>query len=106
MPSSFPFYMVNIDGSIFKDKKEAGVGIVIRDHVGNFIAGLSKKFLWPLGAIEVEAKTSESGLEFVKDVGIHDFVLEGDSLNVFHALCGNSHAASTITTLIYGVQVS
>ena len=44
MPSSFPFYKVNVDGAIFKDQKEAGVGVVIRDHVGNFNASLSKKF--------------------------------------------------------------
>ena len=37
---------------------------------------------------------------------IQDFILEGDSLNILHALCGNSHAASTITTLIHGVQVA
>ena len=60
MPSSFPFYKVNIDGVIFKDKKEAGVGVVILDHVWNFIVGLSKKFWSPLGVIEVEAKTFES----------------------------------------------
>ena len=64
MPSSFPFYKVNVHGSIFKDTKEAEVGFVIPDHVGNFIAGLSKKFRCPLGAIEVEAKTFESSLEF------------------------------------------
>ena len=51
MPSSFPFYKVNIDWAIFKDQKDAWVGVVIRDPVGNFIAGLSKKFGCPLGAI-------------------------------------------------------
>ena len=106
MPSSFPFYKINVDGAIFKDKKEAGEGVVIQDPVGNFIAGLSKKFGCPLGAIEVEAKAFESSLEFAKNMDIQDFVLEGDSLNIVHALCGNSHAASTITTLIYGVQVA
>ena len=74
--------------------------------MGNFIAGLSKKFQCPLGAIEVEAKAFKSGLEFAKDMGIQDFVLEGDSLNIVHALTGNSHAASTITALIYGMQVA
>ena len=107
MPSSFPLYKVNVDGSTFQDKKKkTGVGVVIRDHIWNFIAGLSKKFRCPLGAIEVEAKTFESSLEFDKDVGIHEFVLEGDSLNIIHGLCQNSHAASTINTLIYGVQVA
>ena len=51
------------------------MGVVIRDHVGNFIASLSKKFWCPLGAIEVEVKAFESGLEFVKDMGIQDFFL-------------------------------
>ena len=55
MPSYFPFYKVNVDGAIFKDQKEAGVWVVIRDNVGNFIAGLIKKFQCPLKVIEVEA---------------------------------------------------
>ena len=103
MPSSFPFYKVNVDGAFFNEQKEVEVGVVIWDHVGNFIAGLSKKFRCPLGAIEVEAKAFESGLEFAKGMGIQDFVLEGDSLNIVHALSGNSHATSTIAALIYGM---
>ncbi|XP_075662878.1 uncharacterized protein LOC142632325 [Castanea sativa] len=107
-PPAFPFYKVNVDGAVFvfKEQKKAGVGVVIQDHVGNFIAGLSKKFRCPLGAIEVEAKAFESGLESVKDMGIQDFVLKGDSLNIVHALSGNSHAASTIAALIYEMQVT
>ena len=105
-PLAFPFYKINIDGAVFKEQKEAGVRVVIRDHFGNFIAGLSMKFRFPLGAIEVEAKAFESGLEFAKDMGIQDIVLEEDSLNIVHALSGNSHAASTIATLIYGMQVT
>ncbi|XP_030943841.1 uncharacterized protein LOC115968561 [Quercus lobata] len=105
-PPAFPFYKVNIDGVVFKEQKEAGVGVVIRDHVGNFIVGLSKKFRCPLGAIEVEAKAFESSWEFAKDMGIQDFVLEGDPLNIVPALSGNSHVASTIAALNYGMQVT
>ena len=93
-PLAFPFCKVNVDEAVFKEQKEVRVGVVIRDHVGNFIAGLSKKFQCPLWAIEVKAKAFESGLEFAKDMGIQGFVLEGDSLNIVHALRGNSHAAS------------
>ena len=39
-------------------------------------------------------------------MGIQDIVLEEDSLNIVHALSGNSHAASTIAALIYGMQVT
>ena len=105
-PLAFPFYKINIDGAVFKEQKEAGVGVVIRDHVGNFIVGLSKQFQGPLGAIEVEAKAFESSWEFAKDMGIQDFVLEGDSHNIVHALSGNSHATSTIVALIYGMGVT
>ena len=28
-PLAFPFYKVNIDGAVFKEQKEAGVGVVI-----------------------------------------------------------------------------
>ena len=85
-PPAFPFYKVNVDG--------------------NFIVGFSKKFQCPLGATEVEAKAFESSLEFAKDMGIQDFVLEGDSHNIVHALSGNSHATSTIVALIYGMGVT
>ena len=43
-PLAFPFYKVNVDEAVFKEQKEVRVGVVIRDHVGNFIAGFSKKF--------------------------------------------------------------
>ena len=41
---------------------------------------LSKKVDAPLGPLEIEAKAFEVGLQFTKDVGIHDLILEGDSL--------------------------
>ena len=44
-----------MDGVVFEIKNEASVGVVIRYHKGNFIAGLSKKFRFPLGAVEIEA---------------------------------------------------
>ena len=55
LPPIGPSYKVNVDGAMFKIKNEASVGVVIRYHKGNFIAGLSKKFRFPLGAVEIEA---------------------------------------------------
>ena len=57
-----------MDGAVFSNNKEVGLGVVIRDHVGNFITGLSKKFWYSLGGIEVEEKSFESGLVFAKDM--------------------------------------
>ena len=63
-PPTAPTYKVNVNGAVFSSQKEAGVGVIIRDHVGNFIAGLSEKLQAPLGAIEVETKAFEYGLLF------------------------------------------
>ncbi|KAL0017569.1 hypothetical protein SO802_004638 [Lithocarpus litseifolius] len=103
-PPQLPFYKVNVNGAVFGKQKEAGVGVVIRDHEGNFIAGLSKKFKAPSGATEVEAKAFETGITFAKEVGIQDFVLEGDSLTIVNALCEKTSAPSSVASLIYGIK--
>ena len=81
-PSNYPSYKVNVDAARFMAQKAVGEGVIIRDHQGKFIAGLSKKFHAPLGIIEAEVKAFEAGIVFAKEVGIRDLVVEGDSLNV------------------------
>ena len=72
----------------------ASVGVIIHDHKGNFIAGLSKKIHAPLGTIEVEAKAFEARIIFAKEVGIRDFV---------QALKECSLAQSSASALVYGM---
>lgn len=101
-----PSYKVNVDGAVFKSKKEVGVGVVIRDHKGNFIVGLSKKLWFPLGAVEIKAKTFETRMIFAGEIRIQDFVLEGDSLILVWALCDTSPALVSIAHVIYGVRAA
>ena len=44
----------------------------------------------PLGAIETEAKALEAGMQFARDVGIQEFILESDSLVLIRSLMGLS----------------
>ena len=83
-------YKVNVDGAVFRSQRTAGVGVLIRDCHGQVIAALSKKICAPLGPLEVEAKAFEAGIQFAKDVGIQDFIVEGDSMILYNALCGNT----------------
>ncbi|XP_075645647.1 protein neprosin-like [Castanea sativa] len=80
-PPTRPRYKINVDGSVFSTLESVGVGVLIRDSEGQVIAVLSKKINAPLGALEVEARAVEVGLEFARDTGVHDFILEGDSLS-------------------------
>ena len=69
------------------------------------VAALSKKINAPLGALEVEAKAVEAGLHFARDIGINDFIMEGDSLVVYNALCGHSSPPSSMASVISGMLV-
>ena len=46
------------------------------------------------------------GLEFARDVGVHDFVLEDDSLVVYNALYGSSTPPFMIAPIIWGILMS
>ena len=56
LPPSHGYYKVNIDGAVFSKRKQAGAGVVIKDSEGEVIAALSKRWPYPLGALEAEAK--------------------------------------------------
>ena len=73
---------------------------MIKDSYGQVITALSRKINAPLGALEVEAKAFEVGLEFARDVGVQDFILEGDSLVVYNALYGFSTPPSAIAFVV------
>ena len=75
-----------MDGVVFKEINESGVGVIVRDVDGLVVAALCKKIHAPLGPLEVEVKAFESSLQFAKDVGLQEFILEGDSLNMVRAL--------------------
>ena len=70
------------------------------------VATLSKKIHAPLGPLEVEAKAFELGLEFAKDIGLQEFILEGDSLNVGRVLQGLSFPPVSVMPIIYEIQSS
>ena len=79
-------YKINVDGAVFGAQKAAGIGILIRDAEGSVVGACSKKINAPLGAMEVEAKALGAGVQFAKDLLIHDILLESDSLNLINDL--------------------
>ncbi|XP_075659272.1 uncharacterized protein LOC142629188 [Castanea sativa] len=91
---------VNVDGAIFSNKKQVGIGVIIRDSAGLVIAALSRKLALPLGVLETEAKAMEVGVQFALDVGVRDVTLEGDSLFICNALQGLGEASSSVHNII------
>ena len=63
-----------------------GIGVIVRDWHGHFVATMCKQLHAPLGPIESESKVVEIGMQFAKQLGLSDIIMEGDSLMVSRAL--------------------
>ena len=58
-----------------------------------------------MGPLEVEAKAFEAGLQLAWDLGLQNVVLEGDSLVIVRALCGQSDPPPSVDSLCLGMQL-
>ena len=103
-PSSEEWYKVNVDGAVFKESSSYGIGIIIRNEKGELMGAMSKKLDFPLGALEVEAKAFEEGLQFAGDLGLKQVELEGDAKGATDALKGCYSPPISIKMIIEGIK--
>lgn len=64
---------------------------------------MAMKIHAPLGALEAEAKAFEAGIIFVKDVGVQDIILEGDSMIMYRALTELSPPPQSVASIVEGI---
>ena len=79
-------FKINFDGAIFAKEKCSSLGAIIRDREGLVIASMAARVPQQLQPIEIEALAAYKALEFAREVGISEAVLEGDSSLVMTAL--------------------
>ncbi|KAL6208458.1 hypothetical protein ACLB2K_019407 [Fragaria x ananassa] len=86
---------VNVDGSWDEQTKISGIGNVIRNHMGECLAGASLYGKYN-SAIEVEADAVVWGLQLAERLRIRSIVVEGDCYEVFSAIIiGEFHLCLT-----------
>nr|POF11716.1 hypothetical protein CFP56_49253 [Quercus suber] len=95
---------INVDGALSKPSCSTGIRVVIWDDARIIVAALSKHFHVSLGPLEVEAKSFEAGLQLAWDLGLQNVALEGDSLVIVHALCGQSNPPSSVDSLCIALR--
>ena len=81
-------YNVNVDRAVFTSLKSSGIRVVIRNEDGQIMGAISKNLPLPLGALEVEAKALEWGIELARDLGLWEVELESDAQVVVKVVTG------------------
>ncbi|KAB2602100.1 hypothetical protein D8674_003105 [Pyrus ussuriensis x Pyrus communis] len=86
-------FALNVDGvwnanRLVGNRLIGGMGVVLRDSVGNFLAGLSKSL--PYSLVLASSK------------GFQNIVIESDSLQITQALCASSLDLSHIGLIVEG----
>ena len=79
-------YNVNFDGALFNSENSVGLGVVIRNDMGQVMVSLSQKTTLPFTAIEVEAMAARRALKLALETGFDRVILEGDSQILITAL--------------------
>jgi ribonuclease HI len=80
------FVKVNWDATTNKNKKKIGIGIIIRDSMGATMTTLSKPKDYIVALDIAEAMAVLRALHFSRELGFYMVILEGDALQVVHAL--------------------
>ncbi|CAL2275834.1 unnamed protein product [Prunus armeniaca] len=87
-PPPMGFVKVNIDGSWQSNGRKAGVGVVIRNSVGEFLGGLAASRVGH-SALEVEAEAAVMGLLLAANLGYSDVYVESDSKTLVDGIKGD-----------------
>ena len=93
-------FKLNFDGASFPELGKAGLGVAVHDSQGNVIASLSKQAPLPFSSDIVEAMAATRALVIAQELGIVEFVLEGDSEVVINSLRSSEASFSSFGHLL------
>ena len=79
-------YKINYDGALSSADNKSGIGIVVRDCHGEVIASLIQQLDQAYQPVEVEAMVANKAVEFGSELGLHNAIIEGNSVVVAMAL--------------------
>jgi len=79
---------------------KVGLGVVVHDSQGSMIASLSEQAPLPFSSDIVEAMAAARALIFAQELGITEFVLEGDSEVVVNSLRSKETSFSSFGHLL------
>ncbi|KAK9928384.1 hypothetical protein M0R45_025521 [Rubus argutus] len=84
-PPSPGWLKVNVDGPFHVATNTGGIGMVIRDFLGHFVAGHAAPLTHECSPEQVEVMAILSAVHFIHDLGFQPVIIQSDSLQVVQA---------------------
>ena len=97
---------INFDGAVFSSGNATGIGVVIRNNLGQVIASCSQRLSQAYSSTDVEALAAAKAVSFAAEIGITKAVLEGDSFTIMNALSSDHHSLAPFGLIINDVKFS
>ena len=93
-------YKANYDGAYFAEEEDSGIGVVVRNDLGQVMASLAEKLAMPPTVEILETMAARRAMIFMEELGLCRAIFEGDSKTVVKALSGDCPDPSCIGHII------
>uniref|UniRef100_A0ACD5XPQ5 Uncharacterized protein n=3 Tax=Avena sativa TaxID=4498 RepID=A0ACD5XPQ5_AVESA len=97
--------VVNSDAALFSSSSRMGVGVVIRDHTGSFLAACSKLLDEVTSPEIAEALAIRSAISLARDEGLNDFILVSDCLSVIQRIQSPVRDRSMVGVVVEDIKI-
>ncbi|CAN1818577.1 Transposon TX1 uncharacterized 149 kDa protein [Linum perenne] len=82
------FVKCNVDIAVFTEERRSGAGMVVRDHLGQFLHTISQRRSWLGDTRELELDCLLEAMTWMRGMGYRKVVFETDNQEVVNALHG------------------
>lgn len=89
-PPPVDFVKINVDGAVFQQCGEIGLGVIVRDANGVIVAWRQDRYASFCSAECVEALATKMGFQLAIDRGWQCIIIEGDCANVLRNIESNN----------------
>ena len=86
-PSGVFVYKLNVDASFLSTQTKGGVGGVIRDARGHFVAAFAKPLAHAASPKQSELLAIREGFDLLRSLNLHNVIIESDSMEAIAEAC-------------------
>jgi ribonuclease HI len=103
-PPPVGWHKINWDAALGQHRDGLGLGIVVRDHMGKFVAARSRSRPGGVAPVAAEAMAALLAIRTAGELGLRQVCLEGDAKTIVDAVNSNEEDWSNIGHLVDDIR--